>query len=216
MFTATTKKLDKMFSHYLFKYIIIGDTNVGKSCMLLQFQNKKFQDDHDITIGVEFGTRIVTVENRPIKIQIWDTAGQEAFKSITRQYYNGAAAALLVYDVTRRETFDHIASWLEDARKYGNPNMTFMLIGNKCDQDDHRIVSKEEGEQFAKEKGLLFMETSAKTAENIEEAFTKTAEKSVQNINEGVFEVTKESSGIKVGYGLPLGLSSSRGGCCRF
>ena len=91
------------------------------------------QPVHDLTIGVEFGARMVNIDNKQIKLQIWDTAGQESFRSITRSYYRGAAGALLVYDITRRETFDHLASWLEDARQHANPNMTIMLIGNKSD-----------------------------------------------------------------------------------
>ncbi|RZC12033.1 Ras-related protein RABB1b isoform B [Glycine soja] len=154
---------------YLFKYIIIGDTGVGKSCLLLQFTDKRFQPVHDLTIGVEFGARMVSIDSRPIKLQIWDTAGQESFRSITRSYYRGAAGALLVYDITRRDTFNHLASWLEDARQHANPNMTIMLIGNKCDLSHRRAVSKEEGEQFAKENGLLFLEASARTAQNVEE-----------------------------------------------
>ncbi|KAK9271690.1 hypothetical protein L1049_002053 [Liquidambar formosana] len=188
---------------YLFKYIIIGDTGVGKSCLLLQFTDKRFQPVHDLTIGVEFGARMVTIDGRPIKLQIWDTAGQESFRSITRSYYRGAAGALLVYDITRRETFNHLASWLEDARQHANPNMTIMLIGNKCDLSHRRAVSKEEGEQFAKENGLLFLEASARTAQNVEEAFIRTAAKILQNIQEGVFDVSNESSGIKVGYWTP-------------
>ncbi|CAJ2666035.1 unnamed protein product [Trifolium pratense] len=177
---------------YLFKYIIIGDTGVGKSCLLLQFTDKRFQPVHDLTIGVEFGARMLTIDSRPIKLQIWDTAGQESFRSITRSYYRGAAGALLVYDITRRETFNHLASWLEDARQHANPNMTITLIGNKCDLSHRRAVSKEEGEQFAKENGLLFMEASAKTAQNVEEAFIKTAAKILQNIQDGVFDVSNE------------------------
>lgn len=208
-----------LFYDYLFKYIIIGDTGVGKSCMLLQFTDKRFQCAHDVTIGVEFGTRMVTIKNRPIKIHMWDTAGQEAFRSITRSYYRGASGALLVYDVTRRETFNHLESWLEDARKQANRNMTFMLIGNKSDLADRRVVSKEEGEGFAKENGLLFMETSARTAQNIEEAFIQTAAKILQNIQDGVVEVSSESTGIVVGYGQGLsgsrdGLLAQRSGCC--
>uniref|UniRef100_A0A1J3CUT1 Ras-related protein RABB1b n=1 Tax=Noccaea caerulescens TaxID=107243 RepID=A0A1J3CUT1_NOCCA len=206
---------------YLFKYIIIGDTGVGKSCLLLQFTDKRFQPVHDLTIGVEFGARMVTVDGRPIKLQIWDTAGQESFRSITRSYYRGAAGALLVYDITRRETFNHLASWLEDARQHANPNMSIMLIGNKCDLAHKRAVSREEGEQFAKEHGLLFLEASARTAQNVEEAFIKTAAKILQNIQDGVFDVSNESSGIKVGYGRPQGAAGGRdgaiaqgGGCC--
>ncbi|RLM74590.1 ras-related protein Rab-2-B [Panicum miliaceum] len=226
---------------YLFKYIIIGDTGVGKSCLLLQFTDKRFQPVHDLTIGVEFGARMITIDNKPIKLQIWDTAGQESFRSITRSYYRGAAGALLVYDITRqlhphkpkvawavllcswlpesRETFNHLASWLEDARQHANANMTIMLIGNKCDLSHRRAVSYEEGEQFAKEHGLIFMEASAKTAQNVEEAFVKTAGAIYKKIQDGVFDVSNESYGIKVGYAVPgqsggAGSSSSQGGGC--
>merc|ERR1711981_1167972 len=125
---------------YLFKYIIIGDTGVGKSCLLLQFTDRRFQPIHDLTIGVEFGARMITIDKKQIKLQIWDTAGQESFRSITRSYYRGAAGALLVYDITRRETFTHLTSWLEESRQHASPNMTIMLIGNKCDDEDKRAV----------------------------------------------------------------------------
>ncbi|CAK1551480.1 unnamed protein product [Leptosia nina] len=144
---------------YLFKYIIIGDTGVGKSCLLLQFTDKRFQPVHDLTIGVEFGARMITIDGKQIKLQIWDTAGQEAFRSITRSYYRGAAGALLVYDITRRDTFNHLTTWLEDARQHSNSNMVIMLIGNKSDLESRREVKKEEGEAFAREHGLVFMET---------------------------------------------------------
>nr|XP_045254238.1 ras-related protein Rab-2A isoform X1 [Macaca fascicularis] len=158
---------------YLFKYIIIGDTGVGKSCLLLQFTDKRFQPVHDLTIGVEFGARMITIDGKQIKLQIWDTAGQESFRSITRSYYRGAAGALLVYDITRRDTFNHLTTWLEDARQHSNSNMVIMLIGNKSDLESRREVKKEEGEAFAREHGLIFMETSAKTASNVEEAFIR-------------------------------------------
>eukprot|EP00210_Caulerpa_lentillifera_P006834 g6533.t1 len=144
---------------------------------------------------------MIVINNKQIKLQIWDTAGQESFRSITRSYYRGAAGALLVYDITRRETFKHLASWLEDARQHANPNMTIMLIGNKCDLANRRAVSTEEGEQFARENGLVFLETSAKTAHNVEEAFINTARKIYEKIEQGVFDVSNESYGIKVGYG---------------
>jgi len=184
---------------YLFKYIVIGDTGVGKSCLLLQFTDKRFQPVHDLTIGVEFGARMVTVDSKQIKLQIWDTAGQESFRSITRSYYRGAAGALLVYDITRRETFSHLTRWLEEARQNANPSMVIMLIGNKSDLDHRRQVSKEEGEKFAKDNGLIFLEASAKTAANVEEAFINTAQKIYDNIQSGVFDVTNDAHGIKVG-----------------
>lgn len=205
---------------YLFKYIIIGDTGVGKSCLLLQFTDKRFQPVHDLTIGVEFGARMVNIDGRQIKLQIWDTAGQESFRSITRSYYRGAAGALLVYDITRRDTFNHLTRWLEEAKQNSNPNMVIMLIGNKSDLHMRRAVSFKEGEQFAEEHGLIFLETSAKTAANVEQAFIKTAEKIYEKILSGVYDVTNEAHGIKVGMnqnnngGLSAGGGNKSGGCC--
>lgn len=206
---------------FLFKYIIIGDTGVGKSCLLLQFTDKRFRADHDLTIGVEFGARLITVEDKQIKLQIWDTAGQESFRSITRSYYRGASGALLVYDISRRDTFTHLTRWLEEARANASSTMSIMLIGNKCDLE-RREVSFEEGAQFAKDNGLIFRETSAKTAQNVEEAFMQTARKIYENIQTGVCDPNSESSGIKVG--VPPGSVPGGGaprpeqrnsGCCQ-
>jgi len=204
---------------YLFKYIIIGDTGVGKSCLLLQFTDKRFQTVHDLTIGVEFGARMVNIDNKQVKLQIWDTAGQESFRSITRSYYRGAAGALLVYDITRRETFNHLTSWLDDARQHSNSNMVIMLIGNKCDLEDRRAVQYEEGQQFAQENGLIFMETSAKTAQNVDEAFIATAQNIYGKIQEGVLDVSNEGKyGIRLGGGDATGPASGKApqnnGCC--
>jgi Ras-related protein Rab-2A len=200
---------------FLFKYIIIGDTSVGKSCMLLQFTDKRFQPVHDITIGVEFGARLIAVDDLQIKLQIWDTAGQESFRSITRSYYRDAAGALLVYDITQRESFNHLSRWLEEARSNGNPNMTIMLIGNKCDLEHRRAVSKKEGEEFAAENGLLFMETSAKTSANVDDAFTRTAHSIYTNIKEGMYDPQREGNGVKLGVQASQPKSSrATGGCC--
>ena len=127
-----------------------------------------------------------------------------------------------MYDITRRETFNHLASWLEDARQHANPNMTIMLIGNKCDLTHRRAVTTEEGEQFAKEHGLIFLETSARTAHNVEDAFINTAKEIYRKIQEGVFDVSNESYGIKVGYGAGAAQGAAKateapkksGGCC--
>lgn len=175
---------------FVFKYIIIGDSGVGKSCLLLQFTDKRFEPLHDLTIGVEFGTRMVSIDGKNVKLQIWDTAGQESFRSITRSYYRGACGALLVYDVTRRETFQHLQGWLEDAKSNSHSAMTIMLIGNKSDLESKRQVSKEEGEQFAKKNGLVFMETSAKTAQNVDEAFLRTATIIYENVQKGTIELS--------------------------
>lgn len=149
--------------------------------------------------GVEFGARMVDVKDKKVKLQIWDTAGQESFRSITRSYYRGAAGALLVYDITRKETFQHLTRWLEEARQNGNSTMIIMLIGNKSDLNDRRQVTKAEGEAFAKANNLIFLETSAKTAANVEEAFVSTAHKIYENIENGTYDISTESAGIKVG-----------------
>jgi len=177
---------------YIFKYIIIGDMGVGKSCLLHQFTEKKFQQDSPHTIGVEFGTRIIDVMGKKIKLQIWDTAGQERFRAVTRSYYRGAAGALLVYDSTRRITYNHLASWLTDARNLTHPNTVIMLVGNKKDLEDQRDVSYDEAKQFADENGLLFVESSAKTGENVEAAFLKTAKLIFQSIQEGNVDLNAE------------------------
>eukprot|EP00727_Mastigamoeba_balamuthi_P012674 m51a1_g8029 putative ras-related protein rab-14-like (207) ;mRNA; r:24026-25304 len=166
---------------FIFKYIIIGDMGVGKSCLLHQFTEHKFIADSQHTIGVEFGTKIIEVSGKKIKLQIWDTAGQERFRS----YYRGAAGALLVYDISRRATFAHLMSWLTDARNLTNPNTVIMLVGSKRDLDAQREVQYEEAAAFAKDNDLLFLETSAKTGEGIEECFIKTAQLIYQAVQEG-------------------------------
>ena len=120
------------------RYIIIGDTGVGKSCLLLQFTDKRFQPVHDLTIGVEFGARMITIDAKQIKLQIWDTAGQESFRSITRSYYRGAAGALLVYDITKQPSYDNTERWLKELRDHADPTIVIMLVGNKSDLEDDR------------------------------------------------------------------------------
>eukprot|EP01080_Neovahlkampfia_damariscottae_P005099 gene5099-8698_t len=190
-----------MSYHYLFKYIIIGDSGVGKSALLLQFTDKRFQPNYDVTIGVEFGTRSIELSNQKIKLQIWDTAGQENFKSITRSYYRGSAGALLVYDITRRDTFQNVKNWLEDAQQYSAKTMITTLIGNKSDLEKLRAVSYEEGENFAKKHGMQFVECSAKSSTNVDQAFKSTAIRIYDKIRTGEIIVTHDdsTSGVKPG-----------------
>eukprot|EP01130_Rhizamoeba_saxonica_P000342 TRINITY_DN1030_c0_g4_i1.p1 TRINITY_DN1030_c0_g4~~TRINITY_DN1030_c0_g4_i1.p1 ORF type:complete len:218 (+),score=45.85 TRINITY_DN1030_c0_g4_i1:89-655(+) len=178
---------------FLFKYIIVGDTAVGKSCLLVQFTDKRFESQHDLTIGVEFGSRTITVDSNQVKLQIWDTAGQEKFRSITRSYYRGAACAFLVYDITRRETFDNLNTWLEDCLKYKLPDseIVIMVIGNKMDLEAERAVTRDEGESFANKHGLGFMETSAKTAEGVDEMFFRTAKEIYEKYERGEINLSR-------------------------
>jgi Ras-related protein Rab-2A len=124
---------------YTFKFIVVGDSSVGKSCLLLQFTDKRFKQSHDLTIGVEFGSRMIKVDqNVSVKLQIWDTAGQESFRSITRSYYRGAICSLLVYDITRRSSFQNCVQWLEEIQQHGYRKMLIILVGNKCDLESQR------------------------------------------------------------------------------
>ena len=200
---------------YLFKYIIIGDTGVGKSCLLLQFTDNRFRKDHELTIGVEFGSRVIPTSSKDIKIQIWDTAGQESFRSITRFYYRGAACAVLVYDITRRETFQNLEDWLSDATENGNSEMVIVLVGNKNDLEEYRAVSKEEGQNFAKKHGLLFMETSAKTSHNVEMLFRESAEDIYKKVVNGCVDVTSEDSGIRLGTDIDVNGEKRNNTCCK-
>jgi len=177
---------------YLFKYIINGDTGSGKSCLVNMFTEGQFSSKHDLTIVVEFGSKIITIDDCMIKLQIWDTAGQESFRSITRSYYRGAAGILLVYDTTRRDTFTHVNEWLKEVKQYANQekDKTIILVGNKCDLTDEREVSTEEGAAYAKTNGLLFIETSAKTGENVDEAFLQLAKEIYEKMRKGVLDST--------------------------
>ena len=152
----------------LFRYIIVGDMAVGKSCILLQFTDNKFRVQHELTIGVEFGAKT---------IQIWDTAGQEQFQAITRTYYKGAIGALLVYDITRRDTFTHVTKWLEEVKSNSSKHICVILIGNKKDLESRRNVSKRVIENILSKHSIKnYIETSALTGEGVIEAFHKMSE----------------------------------------
>eukprot|EP01033_Poteriospumella_lacustris_P010804 gene10804-7689_t len=165
--------------------VVIGDTGVGKSCLLLQFVDRRFSSVHDLTIGVDFGSRIIEIGGEKVKLQIWDTAGQESFRSIARSYYRDASGALLVFDVTRRETFGHLSRWLEEARQFASPNICITLVGNKADVSSKRVIQRPEAMAFATENGLEYIEASAKTADGVDEAFIGTAERIWDKIKNG-------------------------------
>lgn len=156
---------------FLFKLIIIGDSNVGKTNIMSQYIKQEFNINSKSTVGVEFGNKIIKINDKTIKAQIWDTAGQERYKSITSAYYKGAKGAFIVYDITSKITFDSIDKWIQDLNLFGDKNMTLLLIGNKSDLENKREVKKEDGEEKAKAFGLGFIETSACTGDNIDKAF---------------------------------------------
>ncbi|XP_003384407.1 PREDICTED: ras-related protein Rab-4B-like [Amphimedon queenslandica] len=184
---------------YLFKFLVIGNAGVGKSCLLHQFIEHKFKQDSNHTIGVEFGSKVVSLANKSVKLQVWDTAGQERFRSVTRSYYRGAAGALLVYDISSRETYNALTNWLTDARTLASPNIVIVLVGNKKDLESDREVTFMEASRFAQENELAFLETSALTGENVEEVFQKCTRSILTKIDAGELDPDRVGSGIQYG-----------------
>ncbi|KAJ9562989.1 hypothetical protein OSB04_008149 [Centaurea solstitialis] len=166
---------------YLFKIVLIGDSAVGKSNLLARFARDEFYPNSKSTIGVEFQTQKIEIKGKEVKAQIWDTAGQERFRAVTSAYYRGAVGALLVYDISRRQTFDSIGRWLNELHTHSDMNVVSILVGNKSDLKDDREVSTDEGKSLAETEGLFFMETSALDSSNVTAAF-ETVVKEIYNI----------------------------------
>ena len=167
---------------HLFKLIIIGDTGVGKSCLMKRVMDNEFSNEHQVTVGVEFGSFGLRINGQVIKLQIWDTvsnifltikAGQESFRSVTRIFYRGAHCVFLTYDITRDETFANLVEWLHEIQLHAAEDVKIYLIGNKCEEEDKREVTKERAIAFAKERKIhKVFETSAKTGDNVEDVFS--------------------------------------------
>ena len=182
---------------YIFKYIIIGDPSVGKSQILLRYINNIFNEEYQSTIGVEFGAKNLIIKDIIYRIQIWDTAGQENFKSITRSYYKNSVCVLIVYDISKKTSFDNVYNWIQDCRNQSPKTILMILIGNKNDLDEKREVNYEEGKEFADKYNMLFYETSAKTGDNIEKVFFDSACEIIQNMENGFYDLDDEQCGIK-------------------
>lgn len=156
---------------YLIKLLLIGDSGVGKSCLLLRFSDDSFTPSFITTIGIDFKIRTIELDGKRIKLQIWDTAGQERFRTITTAYYRGAMGILLVYDVTDEKSFGNIRNWIRNIEQHATESVNKMLIGNKCDMVDRKVIDTERGQALAEEYGIKFMETSAKNSINVDKAF---------------------------------------------
>ncbi|KAF3327615.1 ras-related protein RGP1 [Carex littledalei] len=156
---------------YVFKVVLIGDSAVGKSQLLARFARNEFSLDSKATIGVEFQTRTLTIDQKTIKAQIWDTAGQERYRAVTSAYYRGAVGAMVVYDITKPQTFEHTVRWIEELREHADKNIAVILVGNKSDLVTQRAVSIEEAKEFAESESLFYIETSALESTNVETAF---------------------------------------------
>lgn len=201
---------------YLFKFVIIGDTCVGKTSLLQRFTDRRFSEAHDMTIGVEFGTQTIDVLDEtknnqmiPIKIQVWDTAGQEKFRSLISHYFKGAVGVLVCYDITSKHTFKNVRKWIKDANEQCDKNKFVMLVGMKSDLEEKREVTTEEGEALAKEYNIMFREVSAK--ENINNKDPNVAAKQCfQDISKKILNnldsfIPNNESGVQLGIKSPNG-----------
>ncbi|KAL8850172.1 MAG: hypothetical protein Q9221_004858 [Calogaya cf. arnoldii] len=247
---------------YIAKLVCIGDSGTGKSSLTVRLCEGRFVQHHDVTIGVEFGSRVVPVgpsitpatnherhnnrhqdtdsspQRKRMKLSLWDTAGQETYKSITRSYFRGASGALLVFDITRRSTFDHATEWLTDLRQIAEEGIVVVLVGNKfdlaaastvtsngsthgssaetkgLDKENKRAVTREEAEEWCRRNGVLrYVETSAKSGEGVEKAFLEVAERIYENVERGRYDLNDRRSGVK-GPGA-AGPGAGRGGNVR-
>ena len=210
---------------YLLKYIIIGDAAVGKSNLLLRYAHGQFKPEYQLTIGVEFGAKNIQIKNKVFRIQIWDTAGQENFRSITRAYYKNSVCALVVYDISSRDSFNNVTTWIEDCKNQSPKTIFMVLVGNKCDLNDKRQVTAEEGKELADKNDMMFFETSAKDGINVDEIFLNSANEISKKIEQGYYDLDNDTCGIKRGLNrnnqqLHLGGDQSNnqgggaGGCC--
>ena len=164
-----------------FKLVLLGDSAVGKSCLVVRFVRDEFFEFQEPTIGAAFLTQTVSLENATVKFEIWDTAGQERYRSLAPMYYRGAAAAIVVFDITKKDSYNGAKSWVKELQRRGDPNVVIALAGNKADMEAKRKVQTEEAQQYAKDSEIIYMETSAKTALNVRNLFIKIAEKLPKN-----------------------------------
>ncbi|KAG2332734.1 hypothetical protein Bca52824_003914 [Brassica carinata] len=205
---------------YLFKVVLTGDSGVGKSNLLSRFTKNDFSHDSRSTIGVEFATRSIQVDDKIVKAQIWDTAGQERYRAITSAYYRGAVGALLVYDVTRHVTFENVERWLKELRNHTDANIVIMLVGNKADLRHLRAIPTEEVKAFAERENTFFMETSALEALNVEKAFTEVLTQIYRVVSKNALEggddpTTALPKGQMIHVGSKDDVSAvKKAGCC--
>lgn len=196
------------------KLLMIGDSGVGKTCLLLRYANDSFSPTFITTIGIDFKIKNIELGGKRIKLQIWDTAGQERFRTITTSYFRGAQGILLVYDVTERDTFENISNWVSQIQQHADVHVNKILIGNKCDMNDNRKVSTAEGQALADEYGIMFFETSAKTDINVDGAFVGIAEAVKDRlVEENGPHGRAPQGGIRVN-GDNGGKKGGKGGCC--
>uniref|UniRef100_A0A0B7B9R1 Ras-related protein Rab-1A n=1 Tax=Arion vulgaris TaxID=1028688 RepID=A0A0B7B9R1_9EUPU len=196
---------------YLFKLLLIGDSGVGKSCLLLRFADDTYTESYISTIGVDFKIRTIELDGKTIKLQIWDTAGQERFRTITSSYYRGAHGIIVVYDVTDQESFNNVKQWLQEIDRYASENVNKLLVGNKSDLTTKKVVDFTTAKEYADQLGIPFLETSAKNATNVEQAFMTMAAE-IKNRMGPVTAASDSKPSVKINSSTPV--SANKGGCC--
>jgi small GTP-binding protein len=167
------------------KVVVVGESGVGKTCFLIRFVRDVFDDDTQSTLGIEFLSRIIQTENRRIQLQLWDTAGQEMFRSVTRGYYRGSAGALVLFDISNRDSFENVERWLQDVKSVARADVVLILIGNKVDLEASRQVRSEEALDFAQRHGMRYFEVSAKTGVGVAEAINGCVSLIERNLDAG-------------------------------
>ena len=176
-----------------YKVLLLGNSYVGKTCILIRYSEDSFKENYDVTIGLNYRIKTMTIENNPVKMQIWDTSGEEKFKAIAKNFYRGAHGVLLVYDICEKNSFLDVKSWIEQIiENSDNDDIVMILCGNKCDNEKERKISKEEGENLAKSYGIPFFECSAKNNININEIFNTMGQKIYTKIG------NRQSSSVKL------------------
>ena len=204
-------------SEYLFKLLLIGDSGVGKSCLLLRFADDTYTESYISTIGVDFKIRTIELEGKVVKLQIWDTAGQERFRTITSSYYRGAHGIIVVYDVTDNDTFNNVKQWLQEIDRYASEGVNKLLVGNKSDLVQKKVVDYQVAKDFADQLGIPFLETSAKNATNVEQAFLTMAKQIKDRMGSSNVSGQAGTGGDKVklsaGAGQKVG-DDAGGKCC--
>ena len=199
---------------HLFKLLLIGDSGVGKSCLLLRFADDTYTESYISTIGVDFKIRTIEIGGKQIKLQIWDTAGQERFRTITSSYYRGAHGIIVVYDVTDQASFSNVKQWLQEIDRYACENVNKLLVGNKCDLTTKKVVDFNTAKEFADGLGIPFLETSAKNSTNVEEAFVTMATEIQKRVTSGGGGVSDKPSGTIVMNSANNKKPGKKGGCC--
>ncbi|TPX33314.1 hypothetical protein SmJEL517_g03710 [Synchytrium microbalum] len=197
---------------YLFKLLLIGDSGVGKSCLLLRFADDTYTESYISTIGVDFKIRTIELEGKTVKLQIWDTAGQERFRTITSSYYRGAHGIIVVYDVTDQDTYSNVKQWLQEIDRYANEGVNKLLVGNKSDLTTKKVVDYQVAKDFSDQLGIPFLETSAKNATNVEQAFLTMA-KQIKDRMGTTTAASQAKPTVKVTAGQNVAQPQS-GGCC--